>query len=123
MRIGVRLKKETSRLCLNQTDMAAAGGVGKTPQLNYEKESRAPDAFYLATVDCMGVEVLYAVTEARQPLPADSISANEADLLEHYRLLPDGEQGFTKTMIAALASNSSRLVENKNAVPNGCLIR
>ncbi|MBN4180735.1 transcriptional regulator [Pseudomonas savastanoi] len=97
--------------------------MGKTTQLNYEKESRALDAFYLATVDCMGVEVLYAVTGARKPLPADSISAIEADLLEHFRLLPDGEQGFTKTMIAALASNSSRLVEYKNAVPNGCLIR
>ncbi|WP_371319204.1 Cro/Cl family transcriptional regulator [Pseudomonas gingeri] len=55
----------------------------------------------------MDVDVLYVVSGARKPLPADSISAAEADLLEHFRLLPDGEQGYTRTMIAALASNLS----------------
>lgn len=41
MGMGVRLKEERSRLCLNQTDMAATG----TTQINYEKRSVAPDAF------------------------------------------------------------------------------
>ena len=107
MGIGVRLKEERSRLYLSQTDMAAAGGVGKTTQINYEKGSGATYAFYLETVEYLGVDVLYVVTGARKLLPADSSSA-EADMLEHFRLLPDGEQGYTKTMIAALASNSSR---------------
>ncbi|MHA6786824.1 helix-turn-helix domain-containing protein [Pseudomonas bijieensis] len=115
MGIGVRLKEERSRL-YHQTDMAAAGEVDKTTQISYEKGSGAPDAFCLATVECLGVDVLYVVTGARKPLPADSISASEADLLEHFRLLPDGEQGYTRTMIAALASNSSRPSGNKNAV-------
>lgn len=55
----------------------------------------------------LGVYVLYVVTGARKRLPADSISAAEADLLQHFCRLPDGEQGYTKTMIAALASNLS----------------
>lgn len=108
MAVGVRLKEERSRLGLNQTDMAAAGGVGKTTQINYEKGSGAPDALYLSAVERLGVDVLYVVTGARKPLPADSISAAEADLLQHFRRLPDGEQGYTRTMIAALASNLSR---------------
>lgn len=58
MSIGVRQEEERSRLSLNQTDMAAAGEVGKTAQINYEKGSGAPDAFYLATVECLGVGVL-----------------------------------------------------------------
>ncbi len=65
MGIGVRLKEERSLLCLNQIDMATADEVDKTTQINYEKGSGAPDAFYLATVECLGVDVLYVVTGAR----------------------------------------------------------
>lgn len=91
MGIGFRLKEERLRLCFNQTDMAAAGEMDKTTWTNYEKGSGAPDAYYLATVECLGVDVLYVVTGAQNTLPADSISAAEADMLEHSRLLPNGE--------------------------------
>lgn len=108
MTIGVRLKEERSRLGLNQTDMAATGGVGKTTQINYEKGAGAPDAFYLAAVERLGVDVLYVITGERRPSPADSITALESDLLEHFRKLPEGEQGYTRTMIAALAEKAGR---------------
>ncbi|WP_412461717.1 helix-turn-helix domain-containing protein [Pseudomonas sp. SC11] len=107
MAVGIRLKEERLRLGLNQTAMAAVGGVGKTTQINYEKGSGAPDAFYLSAVGDLGVDVLYVVTGARKPLLANSLSAVEADLLQHFRRLPDGEQGYVGRMIAALASDLS----------------
>ncbi|PZW46402.1 helix-turn-helix domain-containing protein [Pseudomonas sp. URMO17WK12:I2] len=103
MNIGDRLREERVRLGLNQADFAALAGVAKTTQFNYEKGERSPDAGYLAAIAEKGVDVLYVITGKRTPAAADAISETEADLLEHFRLLPEGEQGYTRTMIAALA--------------------
>lgn len=108
MGIGDRLKEERQRLGLNQSDFAAFAGVAKNSQLNYEKGERSPDAGYLAAIADKGVDVLYVVTGKRTPAAADAISEAEADLLEHFRLLPEGEQGYTRTMIAALADKAGR---------------
>ena len=108
MTIGVRLKEERSRLGLNQTDLAAAGGVGKTTQINYEKGSGAPGAFYLAAVERLGIDVLYVLTGERRPAAADSITGSEMELLEHYRNLTDGQQEHTKAMVAALSESMTR---------------
>ncbi len=108
MVIGDRLKEERQRLGLNQSDFAAFAGVSKNSQLNYEKGERSPDAGYLAAIAEKGVDVLYVVTGKRTPTAADAIGEAEADLLEHFRLLPEGEQGYTRTMIAALAERAGR---------------
>lgn len=108
MGIGDRLKEERQRLGLNQSDFAAFAGVAKNSQLNYEKGERSPDAGYLAAIAEKGVDVLYVVTGKRTPAAADAISEAEADLLEHFRTLPEGEQGYTRTMIAALAEKAGR---------------
>ncbi|MBD9653557.1 helix-turn-helix transcriptional regulator [Pseudomonas sp. PDM12] len=114
MTIGVRLKEERSRLGLNQTDMAAAGGVGKTTQINYEKGAGAPDAFYLAAVERLGVDVLYVVTGQRRPAPADSIESDELELLTQYRQLPQDQRAHTRTMVTALAEMAGRYEVNGN---------
>ncbi|YCH19854.1 helix-turn-helix domain-containing protein [Pseudomonas sp. D1-3] len=108
MGIGDRLKEERQRLGLNQSDFAALAGVAKNSQLNYEKGERSPDAEYLAAIAEKGVDVLYVIAGRRTPAAADAISEAEADLLEHFRLLPEGEQGYTRTMIAALAEKAGR---------------
>lgn len=108
LNIGDRLREERVRLGFNQADFAAVAGVAKTSQFNYEKGERSPDAAYLAAVGEKGVDVLYVVTGKRTPSDADAISEAEADLLEHFRLLPEGEQGYTRTMIAALAEKAGR---------------
>ena len=96
------MKEERVRLGYNQADFAAIAGVAKTSQFNYEKGERSPDATYLAAVAEKGVDVLYVVAGRRTPAVADAISEAEADLLNHFRQLPEGEQGYTRTMIAAL---------------------
>jgi len=51
---GSRLREERARLGLNQDDLAAAGGVKRRAQINYEQDERSPDAEYLAGVAAVG---------------------------------------------------------------------
>ncbi|MBD9483883.1 helix-turn-helix transcriptional regulator [Pseudomonas sp. PDM14] len=104
MTIGERLKEERSRLGFSQTDLGAAGGVGKTTQINYEKGNGSPDAFYLAAVARLGVDVLYVVTGERRPVAAESFTASEAALVDHYRKLPAEEQAGVMRTTSALAA-------------------
>ena len=103
MTIGERLKEERSRLGLSQTDLGAAGGVGKTTQINYEKGSGSPDAKFLAAVADLGVDVLYVVTGERKPRPSDSITADEAGLLGYYRSMSESDRQTMVRMAFALA--------------------
>lgn len=103
LNFGERLKQERVRLGYNQANFAAIAGVAKTSQFNYEKGERSPDATYLAAVAEKGVDVLYVVSGRRTPAVADSISEAEADLLTHFRQLPEDEQSYTRKIITALA--------------------
>lgn len=108
MTIGERLKEERLRLGLSQTELGAAGGKGKTTQINYEKGAGSPDAEYLAAAAEKGVDVLYVVTGRRTPEAANSFNGDEIDLVEHYRQLPEGERQHTHKMVNALAEMAGR---------------
>ena len=85
--IGERLKEERVRLGKSQTELASAGGVGKTTQINYEKGARSPDAAYLAAVAAEGVDVLYVLT-GQWSKSQSSLAPDEAALLDNYRNTP-----------------------------------
>jgi len=103
MAIGDRLKEERSRLGVSQTDLATAGGVGKTTQINYEKGERSPDASYLSAVAEKGVDVLYVVTGERKPRSSDSLAADEALLVERYRNMTPEAKATVNSVSEALA--------------------
>ncbi|WP_085656124.1 helix-turn-helix domain-containing protein [Pseudomonas sp. B11(2017)] len=107
MTIGDRLKEERSRLGLSQTDLGAAGGVGKTTQINYEKGSGSPDAKYLAAAAELGVDVLYVVTGERKPTAAGSISAQAAEFLEVYQRIDEQDRNVLLRMASAFAKAAS----------------
>lgn len=104
MAIGDRLKEERSRLGFSQTDLAGVGGVGKTTQINYEKGERSPDAGYLAAVAGKGVDVLYVVTGERKPQAPGTLSAEEAQLIERYRLMSAEGRSTINSVSEALAT-------------------
>lgn len=52
---------------VTQDALAAAGGVQRRAQANYEAGERAPDLSYLAGVAEQGVDVLYVITGRREP--------------------------------------------------------
>ncbi|GHC17469.1 hypothetical protein GCM10010082_05820 [Kushneria pakistanensis] len=60
--IGHRLKTERERIGLSQTAFANLGGVGKSTQINYEKDGRAPTADYLVALEKAGVDIYYVLT-------------------------------------------------------------
>lgn len=104
MAIGERLKQERSRLGFSQTDLAGVGGVGKTTQINYEKGERSPDAGYLAAVAEKGVDVLYVVTGERKPQAPGSLSTDEMQLVERYRLMSPDARNTINSVSEALAT-------------------
>ena len=108
LNIGERLKEERVRLGLNQGDFAVMAKVSKTTQFNYEKGERSPDAEYLASVASAGADVLYIVTGRRQPATADSLTAEEAAVLAHFRVLPDADRVATARMVTAMAEMNSK---------------
>ncbi|WP_157956921.1 XRE family transcriptional regulator [Salinicola aestuarinus] len=63
--IGDRIKEERDRLDLSQTAFASLAGVGKTTQINYEKNNRSPDTDYLSALDAAGVDTFYVLTGRR----------------------------------------------------------
>ncbi|GAB0057451.1 hypothetical protein SIID45300_01779 [Candidatus Magnetaquicoccaceae bacterium FCR-1] len=63
--IGDRILEERKRLKMNQTDFAAIGGVVLNTQFTYEKNTRIPDATYLASIAAAGVDVNYILTGMR----------------------------------------------------------
>lgn len=101
MTIGERLKEERSRLGLSQTDLGAAGGVGKTTQINYEKGTGTPDAKYLAAVEELGVDVLYVVTGRRVPVSDQLIAIDELEMVMNVRgLLSEDKEAVRRLMLA-----------------------
>lgn len=93
----------------SQAAFGELGGVKANAQGNYEKGDRYPDAAYLAAVAEKGVDVLYVVTGVRTPPLADSLSSDEAALLDHYRALPADDRAGTAKMVIALATMNARL--------------
>lgn len=103
--IGERLKNERLRLGKNQTELAIIGGVGKTTQINYEKDERSPDATYLAAIAKIGADVLYVITGEYAMTYADGLSDQEAKLVSGFRQISPGDQvtvmNVTKAMMMA----------------------
>ena len=73
--VAERLKEERVRLGLNQDALAAAAGLKRNAQINYEKGERSPDSDYLVAVAALGVDVGYVLTgQQSRPVPEGYIS-------------------------------------------------
>lgn len=106
MSIGKRLKEERERLGLNQTDFAAAGGVGRKSQFNYEEDERRADTAYLVAIANIGADVRYIITGEREGPPPLALSADEQELLALFR---SASLSVKAAAIGALQGGSSPL--------------
>lgn len=111
MTIGDRLKEERSRLGLSQTDLGAAGGVGKTTQINYEKGTGSPDAKYLSAVAALGIDILYVVTGVSTPQVLEGFTAAENKLVNQFRALPEPDQAAVQRIVGAMWEISAKVKE------------
>lgn len=106
MTVGERLKEERSRLGLSQTELGAVGGVGKTTQINYEKDSGSPTANYLIAVATVGVDMMYVLSGVRTTRPVEGLSVTEEKVLDNYRSLPESDKASVRRLTDALAQSS-----------------
>jgi len=115
LNIGERLREERARLGLNQGDFAAVAKVSKTTQFNYEKGERSPDAAYLEAVATAGVDVLYVLTGQRSSPSEASLAADESELLNHYRSIPDQDRAALRRFGSALAESAGKYTTRKDS--------
>ena len=87
--IGERLKAERERLTLSQTAFGDLGGVKKLAQINYENNSRSPDADYLAALASASVDVYFVITGQRHENMATT--PLELAFLRNCRAFKDNE--------------------------------
>lgn len=117
---GGRLREERERLLLNQTAFAAVGGVTKKTQMLYEAGERFPDVRYLAAVQQIGCESRYVITGLREALPAETLTADEQELLTLFRAAPLAVKAAAVAGLAAGgASASKETVKQVNVTASG----
>lgn len=109
---GDRLREERKRLELSQDAMAAAGGVQRLSQINYEAGKRSPDWDYLALVAAAGVDVQYVLTGK---VSSAELSADEDELLRGYRCLDIRGKVSVLGMVDGLGTDPSTAVREKQA--------
>ena len=102
-KLGTRLKEERKRLSLSQHDFGAVGGVAENAQGHYERGDRLPKSDYLIAVGKIGTDVLYVLTGERRPIDAESLSNDEAVIVEHYRDLDSVDRKSVSRITSALS--------------------
>ncbi|MBY4870774.1 helix-turn-helix domain-containing protein [Burkholderia anthina] len=97
-----RLKRERLRLGLNQTELAALGGVQKHAQFQYEKGMRRPNSDYLSAIAAAGVDICYVLTGEEG---ARLESPDEQRIVSGFRALDARKREAILTLIDAIAES------------------
>lgn len=111
---GARLKAERERLGLTQSKIAAIGGVGKTTQIKYEKDTSSPDIPYLAAVAKAGIDIFYVITGERINDSQHTLLVDEVQLVLNVRGLNDPEQKTIKRIAELMAADKAGSATNKS---------
>ncbi|CAE6823735.1 hypothetical protein R69746_06175 [Paraburkholderia aspalathi] len=102
------------RIGLSQAEVAAIGGLGKQTQLNYEADTRSPDAAYLLALKAVGIDVWYVLTGERA---IAVLNDDESDILGAYRQLNEAGKGFIQRMLALYVNDGSMTADGLPAPP------
>ncbi|CEE93476.1 Regulatory protein, putative (fragment) [Xenorhabdus nematophila str. Anatoliense] len=88
--MGSRLKEERQRLGLNQTEFTDLVGHSLIQQIHYERDAFPLGGLYLQALTRHGIDTIYIITGSRlQPV---SISAEEQEIIEHYRAMNEASR-------------------------------
>ncbi|EAB3743439.1 XRE family transcriptional regulator [Salmonella enterica] len=103
--LGSRLKDERKRLGMNQTEFVELIGVSRGSQVAYEADKKIPGGAYLASIEKVGIDVLYVLTGKRIPKPngLTTESPEETALLENYRAMDEAARLNMQAVSAAFA--------------------
>lgn len=110
--LGSRLRDERKRLGMNQTEFVELIGVSRGSQVAYEADKKIPGGAYLASIEKVGIDVLYVLTGKRTPKTEGltTESPEEKALLENYRAMDKAAQLNMQTVSATFAQ--ANLIKN-----------
>lgn len=97
--IGDRLTAERKRLGLNQTELAALGGIELKTQGAYENDKRSPKSDYLTAIAEAGVDVGFVLTGNRS---STSLEGDEARVVNAMRMAAPAERATIVRVVAAI---------------------
>ncbi|EAS1479474.1 helix-turn-helix transcriptional regulator [Salmonella enterica] len=103
--LGSRLRDERKRLGMKQTEFVELIGVSRGSQVAYEADKKIPGGAYLASIEKVGIDVLYVLTGKRIP-SSDGITTEtqeEKALLENYRAMNEAARLNMQAVSAAFA--------------------
>lgn len=109
--IGARLRFERERLKIKLIDLANHCLVTKATQINYEKNTGAPDARYLGHAHQLGLDVYFIITGSRVGTAGDPEANN---LLAAYT---QATPTIKKAVFAVLHSEYSREYDSFRQIP------
>lgn len=111
MGYGERLREERIRLELSQPELAAACGVSRNSQINYEAEKNSPAISYFQHAAARGMDVSYVITGVRAHVQRVlkeeraafiELSARESGVLSSFRRLDEAGKRAVEQMLTAL---------------------
>lgn len=115
--IGSRLREERERLKMTQENFAAACGVGRWAQVNYESNARSPDANYLAAAAEIGVDVAYVITGGNADAGIELDTDLLAEIIEHIEsLLAEKNTKFPPNKLALATAMLYRVFKEKKNI-------
>jgi transcriptional regulator with XRE-family HTH domain len=86
---GRRLQSERARLGLSQLAFAELGGVKRSSQFLYERDSRHPDVEYLLRIQGAGVDVGFLLGGDRAAALSSDPRITEAQALSAFRAVEE----------------------------------
>jgi transcriptional regulator with XRE-family HTH domain len=110
--VGERLKEERLRLGMKQLEFAAAGGVGKNAQINYESGERQPDSHYLQAIAAVGVDCQYILTGVRSLNLRDVQRASRDDFLNPPKPQVTLQKDIDGGLLTSLLADVLRVAES-----------
>lgn len=101
-----RLRRERSRIGLNQTDFGRSAGVGLQTQSRYETAGTKPNAEYLAALAANRVDVVYLLTGERSE--SARIGADASAFLDEYLDLPPSQRALARELVRAVRAHAEQ---------------
>lgn len=109
---GSRLKEQRKKLGLTQAEAAQRAGIERETWGKYERGIFMPSGDVLISFLGMGINVgiLFSIDETDEPLPNNTLTAEEQQLLNCYRR----STGKDREMIMFIANKVDRFPENQS---------
>ncbi|CAN7258457.1 XRE family transcriptional regulator [Variovorax sp. LjRoot84] len=105
--IGARLREERERLNLSQDAFAKLGEASLRAEQDWERGVSAPKADFLAVAAAKGVDVLYVLTGQRTPRAAESLTPEQAALVDNYNHADDEGRAAARRVLSSLAQQKA----------------